>query len=580
MQQLTTPEFKANEAVFPGENWFFYWKSSPSLWEAKLAQFQVQGPILVPIYWALHSEHHGHFDFGQTKPETDLGRLVECAKRQGREIVFLMPCTPAPFLSNGGMPSYLARNLSLNKDGLAMATIDNSDCINRVYSFYGPEVFQAFRKFAWNLGQYLSQMGICAPICGLNCMRFEGGHIVSYFKDHSPVFNTGFNRYIKQLQDSEPEKVKRLIDDPELENSLKLEYSELIQALYVDSLKEFLSGSWVGVVKTCLLGGSTKDLFRRSKDLWESEKEYFEPLMKSVVSEIYPCTVLLNEKLKKGPLGKIFGDLINNSLLRVQLDDDYYEDESSLSFSPLVFFQLNDGGDGVFDFEKVMSDSGLDYYFSNEFPWTYKIKNDFEPIVEDMDSRVISFFFGHRLNESNFSKLLQLFMNGHKIFLDVDGLSEKLEKRFELFCTENDLKIEKINYISPILKTSLGEGLIITYDGRKLRETSLSKRSRFWETMIHFLDMKHLKIQSEEGLYYFWKTRSSNTYELNYEEVRRVCFYNPTSYKKKAHIISSSNFAFIKVLDQTNTQVKSTPIGIDLKLLPGASVSLDFGYFE
>ena len=75
--QLTTPELKEYDTVFPGENWFYFWRTSPSLWESKLREFSGAQPILVPIYWGLHSEQPEKFDFGTYKPETDLKRLYE-----------------------------------------------------------------------------------------------------------------------------------------------------------------------------------------------------------------------------------------------------------------------------------------------------------------------------------------------------------------------------------------------------------------------------------------------------------------------------------------------------------------------
>ena len=113
--------------------------------------------------------------------------------------------------------------MALNKEGLAIAAIDNLDNVNRIYSYFEPKVFQAFRKFCHQVGHYFSQSGIESQIFGLNSYRIEDGHIVSFFKDHSSTFDTGYNRYIKQLQDSEPEKVQELITNPSLENNLKLE---------------------------------------------------------------------------------------------------------------------------------------------------------------------------------------------------------------------------------------------------------------------------------------------------------------------------------------------------------------------
>jgi hypothetical protein len=578
LEQLITPEMNKNDAVLPGENWFFYWKTSPSLWEDKFKQYQGVSPIFVPIYWALHSEFSDYFDFGHKKPETDLKRLLECAKSQGKELVFLLPTSPMPFVSNGGVPSYLARTSAKNKEKMAITVLDNEKKVNKIYSYYDPRVFQAFRKFTRQLGEYFSQLGIEAPVFGLDCMRIEDGHVVSFFKDHSQTFENGYNRYLKQLQ------ADRADEDPTLEleagDNLKLDYFEMIQNLYLNTGEEFLAGCWGGVVKTCFLGGGNFEIFNRCNDLWESEQDYFHPLFTSIVNEIYPTTILLNHKLTQGPLGKAMRDIADTSLVQVQVADDLYSDEQTLSFLPLVFFEIYDNGKGFFSCENAITESGLKYFFDREYPWLYKIKNEFNLLPEDAAERSIYFFFGERLNLASFHTVLKLFMHGHKIFLDIAKLDKNLVKKLEVFYAENNLNVEKIHYITEVAKTSLGEGLLVTYNSEKLKTTSLLKRVGFWETMLGYLDLKHLKVSADDQLYHFWKARSSNLYELNYEEVRRVSFYNPTSYKKKAHLNSSSNFAFIKTVDQVNVEVSSTPIGIDINMLPRSSVTLDFGFYE
>ena len=189
LDQLTTPVMKSDDAVFPGENWFLYWKTSPSLWEGKLQEYQGPSPLFVPIYWALHSEHPESFDFGRQKPSTDLKRLEETAKKCGRELVFLFPLTPMPFLSNGGVPSYVSRTISKDKDNLAIAAFDSQNNLHKVFSFFDPKVFQAYRKFCYQFGQYLSQVGSSSRVMGLEAMKYEKGFFISFLKDHSSAFD-------------------------------------------------------------------------------------------------------------------------------------------------------------------------------------------------------------------------------------------------------------------------------------------------------------------------------------------------------------------------------------------------------
>lgn len=580
MENLTTPEMREFDASCPAENWFLYWKTSSSLWEAKLREYQGVSPILVPIFWALHSDYVDHFDFGDQRPETNLKRLSDIARSLKQPIVFVVPITPAPFLTNGGVPSYLARQLSENQEQLAVSVVDSTDMINKIYSFYEPKVFQAYRKFVYQLGQYFSRAGISDPIYSLSCHRIEGGHIVSFFKDYSRSFRDGFSRYLKQIQDTEEERVRRLSQDAEGIKELKHEYSLLISSLYHDAAKEALAGNWRGVIPTCLIGGSSVDLFRRSFDQWDHEFDYFHPLMKSIVHGMYPSSILLGGKIKRKALGKALKDTVNQSFVREMLEDDYYSDESSLSYSPLVFFELSDGGQGHFSFERAMDQSGLTHFFETQFPWSYHISQEFNFELDDLENRKVYFFFGERIDDNGIKQILKLFMSGQRIFIDMHGISESVVKKFEYFLVENEIKKEQVNYISPVLKASLGEGLIITFDRSKLAQTSLIKRKGFWDTMIGYLDVKHMLIDSDADVQYFWMRRAANSFELSYEEIRRVHVYNPTSYKKKMRFKSTTGFAFLRSVDERHVELKSTPIGIELMLLPGGSITLDFGYFE
>lgn len=580
MEKLTTPEIRDFDASLPGENWFLYWKTSSSLWESKLSEYQGVTPLFVPIFWSLHSDYQDHFDFGQRHPETDLKRLVQIAEGLGLKIVFLIPTSPAPFLTNGGIPAYLARNLSENQERVAISAIDCNDTIHKVYSFYNPKIFQAYRKFVYHLSQYFSQSGIQQPVLGMECSRLEGGHIVSYFKDYSKSFLDGFSRYLSQIQDSEPQKIERLKSEPSYAKELKHEYSLLISSLYEEAARDSLAGNYKGRLKVSFVGGASEDMFRRSFDQWEQESDYFHPLMKSIVYGYYPCSILLGKKMKNKALGKAFRDTISTHFVRSFLDTEYYSDDSSLEYTPLVFFELSDGGEGHFSFERAMEQSGLAHFFKTEYPWSYHVRENFSFDFDDLEDRKVYFFFGERINLEGMSDVLKLFMNGQKVFLDMSDISPKVEQKMHYFFNENDIRLERINYVSPVLKASLGDGLIITYDRSMLKQTSLIKRRGFWDSMINYLSISHMEVDADSDVHYFWLKRSANSFELNYEEIRRVMVYNPTSYKKKMRLKSTPGFAFNRSIDEKFVEIKSTPIGIEILLMPGGSATLDFGYFE
>ena len=122
------------ESVFPGENWFFYWKTSASLWRVKLSELRGVTKIIVPINWSFHSEMGEKFDFGELKPETNLAQLAEIARELGKEIVFFVSTTPAPFIQNGGLPHFLSKTLSLDESGVGLSQIGTNEELFKIFS--------------------------------------------------------------------------------------------------------------------------------------------------------------------------------------------------------------------------------------------------------------------------------------------------------------------------------------------------------------------------------------------------------------------------------------------------------------
>lgn len=580
--QLTTPEVKEYDTVFPGESWFFYWRTSPSLWETKLREYQGSYPIFIPIYWGLHSEHPDQYDFGDYRPEADLKRLFSIAQSLGRELTIILPTTPSPFLPNGGVPSYLARTIMISSEGMGVSVVDSEGRLNKLFSFYDPRTFQSFRKFTYQLGQFLTQSGFNCEVFGADFGYLKAGLFTSYFQDKSIAFEQGFNRYLKQLETTEPERIEQLKENYSIEDELKDDYAQLIKGLYTESAQEAIPANWAGMLKFSHLGGAPEDIFARTNDMWEHHGDFFKPFFNVLINDHLPSSVLLSSNLKKGVLQKALKDIVSSSLISSHLNNNLYEDDLVTSFTPLVYFNIYLANSSkVKNLDFLLNGGGLKCFLDREYHWMYRLSHDAFRYQADFDQEDrIHFFFGSLLSLEDFNHVLKLFMNGGKVFIDVAGMDESLTKKLNIFLAENEIATEKINYMTPILKAQLGEGLIITYDNEKLAEVGLMKKIGFWETMVKFLNLKSLKVQIDEGLYYLWKHRSSNTYELNYEEIRRVSLYNPTSYKKKTTILSSKNYAFLKTVDEINAQVKSTPIGVDIEIMPGGSISLDFGYFE
>lgn len=570
---LTTPVVRDADAVFPGENWFLYWKTSSSLWKSKLEEFSGSGKIIVPINWSFHSDTGDTYDFAQTRPETDLKKLFTIANELGKELTFLVPVTPAPFLPNGGIPHLLARSISLNKDGMAYGIIDNEESIHKLFSFFDSRVFQAYSKFCSKLGQYISEQGITSDFYGYRCGRLEDEVYVSYLDDHSQVFDQAFGRFL-QARSNKEDFVG--IESIEEESLVKNEFIQTISSLYEESLSSGISANWEGILDFAFLGGSSRDLLNRMSAN-DHTSDYSHDLSEILRKGLIPSSILLPMRKKKGVLGRQLEEMGGATLQQKFLEDQVYQSEGT-QFGLLNLFNVFNSIDDK-DFWKSM---GLIQFLDNEFYncFFYKDLNTFK--WKFLESSELSFYFvkGEELEESEFRTVLKIFMNGGKVILDNTNLIEPLARRLESFLIENDLEVEKVNFLTEVTYTQLGEGKLIIFNGEKLLKRSVNDRVNFWSKLVGTFEVSHIDVTMGESVECFWRTRPSNTAELNYEEIRRFSIYNPTSYKKKFKLKFEKNFALLKIIDEVNATVTTSQHEIHGELLPDGSVSVDFGVFS
>jgi hypothetical protein len=563
------------DPVYPGENWFYYWKTSPTLWENKLETLKSNVPIFVPIFWGFHSEYEDAVDFGSIKPEANLQRLHEIATRMGRHLVFIVPVMPMPFLPNGGVPSYVARNNSHDENGMTLCVIDNESRLNKIYSFFEPKVFHAYKKFMWNLGQYFSENAISSHVYGAECFRNENGCAISYICDFSPTFDRGFSRFISQQNEG------GTISSIQQEYSKKLEYIQLIKELYISCARESLSVHWSGTIPFTFLGGSTSNVFSRSSDIWEFSGNYFNDIVDIVTSDKMPSSVLLPYEVKEGVLQRALDDYISPSYIHRSMKYSLFEDEVESSLSPLFFFEIFNFSEEIITDINLLNNNGLITFLDSNFKSTYVFKDELEFSEENFISgNKVFYFWGVQNNPSCLKDVFKIFLNGGKVLLDSAQFGLDVLKKLETYFLENNLQKESVSYLTQIDHVSLGDGQINIFNSEKLKDFSSMRKIAFWERLVDFLNVKHLEIEADSDVALFWKKRLSTPLELNYEEVRRLSIFNPTSYKKKVRIITKKNFALLRVLSENHVTVKTSPIGIDLEVLPGGSVSFDFGYFE
>lgn len=581
---LTTPVIRDEDAVFPGENWFFYWKTSASLWKSKLESFSSFSKILVPINWSFHSETGDSYDFAQEKPETDLHKLVMIAEELGKDVIFLVPMSPCPFLPNGGLPSLLARTPMVDNRGRIKAFVDQDGTLNKMYSFFDPRVYRAYGKFARALGQYFSQKGISSDVWGMDCGQVSLSGFQSTLRDFSPIFEEGFSRFLaakkEETQGQEKPQWVAGVMTPDEEHQLSQEFLEVIRSIYAESCASGMAGNWEGEVRVGFVGGSDDDFFRRlnSKDRISS---YSFDLLECLSLNVLPTSLLLPARLKTGILGKMFQGLVSNSFFDFTFCRNSFDGDEVTQFRPKRFFEVYDLAAEIPPDTIGWADLGLWDYLQKYFSWCYSDQGEVEfSWNEEADMDKVFFFHGISMNQKLFHNILKTFMSGGKVILNRSGLTRDFQKKLETFFLENDLQVEKVKITTTIYNASLGEGRFLVFEGDDLIDLEEKKVSEFWHKILSTFKTSHLMLVPPEGVQVAWRVRGCNTNELSYEEVRRMDLYNPSSYKKKMRFQIPENFRLLKVVDEEKVSFNHGQREIEIEFLPEGSLSLDFGVFS
>ncbi len=558
------------DLVRPGEQWFFYWKTSAALWESKIVQFPAHETIFIPLNWGFHAEAGGRWDFGQVHPEKDLQRLATLLTQHGRKFCWILPLTPAPFLTNGGLPVSVARTLSISADGVHPASLDHEGKVNKIFSFFEPKVFQAYGSFLKSFGKFLADNRIHAQVWGTHFSYFENSQIISFMEDHSLAFEQGFSRYLKQNQ---PEGVE--LQKPEEEEVLKKKFTKEVCELFFTAASNALAPFWGGLQSIVMLGGSPQDTIERICTNGKTQLHYFKDLFQHYLNDQWISSALLSSEEKNHLLSKFleehFGaDEIDQRYL-------YQIHKTELSEEFRSFGLIN-----IFVDKKTtqFQVNGLLPYLDENFRWLYQMNESLNFSTEWIEANhpKLKFFHGESLDRTRFGQMLKLFLMGQRIILDTSGLHSDLDKRLQVFYLENNLKQQTVNFQTEVNICELGEGRFITFDGDKLKQSP--DKNKLWNHLFRYFGLNQPKMLLDEDVFSLWRIRATAPHELSYLDVRRVTLYNPTSYKKQVRIETQKHFAFLKTIDPNKAQARSTPEGVEVELLPNGKIALDFGHYE
>ncbi len=562
------------------DHWFFYWKTSASLWKSKIEELCTGPRVLVPIHWAFHTENGEQFDFSEKKPETDLHLLAQRVAEIGKELVFLLPLGPAPFLTNCGVPHFLARNVSKDLNSLNKFVIDAEGNVNKIFSFFDPRIFKAYSRFVHYLGEYFKEKKLNNRVFGIQSSYIKNKKLNLYIEDHSSIFINAFSRYLENEKvNQERENIEQhdFLSPLLKEKKLRNEFTHTIEDFYRDEASRCMGRNWEGELNFCFLGGAPQDFFYKFSSQ-EEVSSYSKTLFDSLLVDAIPSTLLLSESVKKDVLQRQYMDIVGETYLPMHLAKDLYHDEEGSLFKDMYFFEVYRN---LLREDHSWGDLGIYEFLDEYYPRIYKIKDfqNFKFLDED-DHQIIKFIQGKDLDLKRFNQLLKIFLMGGKIVLDKDGLDPELDKKLESFLLENSIQTQRAKSHTEISFSKLGMGGLLCFYGEKIEDLASAQRNELWLRMISMFEKDHVKINRDPKVEFYWRSRGATTNELSYEEIRRLNVYNPSSYKQKCQVKLESKFALIRVSKEDHSQVQTGPSEINIELLPGSCLAIDLGLFE
>lgn len=559
---------RQSDPVRPGEQWFFYWKTSAALWEGRIQELDSHEVMFLPLYWGFHGESREVWDFENGLPERDLLRLVRLLTQYDRRFCWVLPLTPAPFLPNGGVPAFSARTLSVSGDGVHLGAFDQELSLHKIFSFFEPKVWEAYSSFLAAFARFLSHHQVKAPIWGARFFYYQNQTKQSYLDDVSLAFEQGFSRFLKQNYPDGTD-----LQDPLKENHLKETFTNEVGSLFSTAAESSLAPFWQGSQDIVMLGGGPDETILRSLPGGKSQLEYTRDLFELFTRSDLPSSALLSPVEKK----ETFLRLLREHLGSREIDHRYrfapHRAELGADFRPYTLLD-------IFGSAKSFKLSGLLSFLKTHLEWLYHHHKslNFTPEWIDLNHHKVKVFCGEELTRTTFAQVLKLFLMGQTILLDRSHLPEGLDKKLQVFLIENNIKTQSVNYMTPTHVCELGEGKLVIFEGHKLIDNP--SREKFWSHVFSYLNLVQPQMIMDKDVFSLWRIRAAESHELSYLDVRRVNLYNPTSYKKHVSIKTQKHFAFMKMIDPIKAQLKSTPEGVEVELLPNGTIALDFGHYE
>jgi len=563
---LTTPEKFSQNDIYTEEGLFFYWKTTRVLWDEIISTNMFQKYLIIPVNWTSHLVA-GELDFGKKRKELSLDALIEIGNNHGKTVILLFSISPNPIQTNGGVPSSLAYNYSMSKNGLNSFSIVGDELV-KFYSFFDTQVYRGFSEFIRKTAKAIKSSEDSYRVVTGEFGSIDGGEFNSFFDDYGNCFKKSFAQYLTSL-DERDKKVKKI-------GALKSTFSAFVKSLYFKEVHRqfssvFLCHQMIGVINTGERSGLTNTFSKVSNISLGNQ------IIDSYANEIIPLTW----NIEKNGRYEIFSTQVKQLINSTYLDrcfDGFSDTEDSIDFLPLSLFTFVKGNkidDGIFDWRKV----GLLSFLKNDYERCFNTKVvNLERLRDAALTNKIIFVSAKNLNQRDFFVLKEIFVSGAQIIFDVSGISSDDEIFLKQFLAEREIKKEVVNIGIIFSIFSTGNSAMIIFDSSDFERIEENKSAKIWSKVIKSFSMNHFSFKDNDGgVISCWRSRSTKPSEMDFSEIRRLSLYNISDYKKEISFKMIEGFYLLKSIDQQNVALEKEGEMIKMRFSPKSSISLDFG---
>ena len=260
-------------------------------------------------------------------------------------------------------------------------------------------------------------------------------------------------------------------------------------------------------------------------------------------------------------------DLVTTQFLEDCLDDGIVS-EGLDNFSCLNFMVMYKGSASEFipPWEKTGLYKNLNRFFNQNYSKTARELPSVTDYDDESSDRVMMAPLC-TFTLRDVQKVVYFFHQGEKLLLDTFQAPPEILSEIDTLSLNPEVKKQKISLDVDLTIYQKNNGVLLLWSSDEVRQKSEVLREDIWQSIFEALNLKNMSIQDEDVIS-FWRSRYPRSGELEYDEIRRVHFYNPTGMEKEIVAIVPQDFYLIKTLDCVKGSLEKLASKLIIKIRP------------